>query len=81
MDCPTCHCRSATFTSKSVSDTTRETYHQCKNLNCSTVFVTHTTLSHIVTPTGAKPDPEIQPDLYKILKSKRNRRTTTKDCA
>lgn len=65
MDCPKCNCRAATITSRQVSATTRETYHQCRNMNCSAVFVTHTTLARMVELTGNKPDPELQPNLYK----------------
>ncbi|EPW3769034.1 hypothetical protein ACWI58_004478 [Vibrio fluvialis] len=35
------------------------------NLNCGTIFVTHTSVSRIVEPTGSKPSPELQPELCK----------------
>lgn len=65
ITCPNCGSKSRIATSHIITNQTREAYNQCMNLNCSTVFVTHTTVHHIVEPTGDKPDPKLQPELCK----------------
>lgn len=65
ITCPICGSKARIATSKAMSNETREAYCQCLNLNCSIAFTTLTTVNRIIEPTGAKPDPEIQPDLCK----------------
>ena len=63
VECPECLSRARVATSKRVSAGLRELYCQCLNLNCAEVFVAHLSLSHLIKRTGAKPDPELQPEL------------------
>ncbi|WP_307370671.1 DNA-binding transcriptional regulator [Enterobacter ludwigii] len=37
---PKCHCAAHARTSRYFTDTTKECYHQCTNINCSATFVT-----------------------------------------
>lgn len=43
--CPKCHYAAHARTSRYFSDTTKERYHQCTNINCSCTFVTTEPLS------------------------------------
>ena len=65
ITCPKCESKARIATSHAMSKQTREAYCQCMNLNCGTIFVTHTSVSRIVEPTGSKPSPELQPELCK----------------
>ncbi|MGL4225424.1 MAG: ogr/Delta-like zinc finger family protein [Vibrio sp.] len=65
ITCPICESKSRIATSRAMSKETREAYCQCLNLNCGRVFMTLTTVSRIIEPTGAKPDPKLQPELCK----------------
>ncbi|MBY8164453.1 Ogr/Delta-like zinc finger protein [Vibrio fluvialis] len=65
ITCPICGSKARIATSKAMSNETREAYCQCLNLNCGRAFTTLTTVNRIIEPTGAKPDPELQPELCK----------------
>ncbi|MFG0887274.1 ogr/Delta-like zinc finger family protein [Vibrio sp. CJQ_6] len=65
ITCPICGSKARIATSKAMSNETREAYYQCLNLNCGRAFTTLTTVNRIIEPTGAKPDPELQPELCK----------------
>ncbi|MFS1963141.1 ogr/Delta-like zinc finger family protein [Vibrio lentus] len=65
ITCPMCECKARIATSKAITNETREAYCQCLNLNCGTVFVTLTSVSKIVKPSGSKPSLELQPELCK----------------
>ncbi|EKO3392631.1 ogr/Delta-like zinc finger family protein [Vibrio fluvialis] len=47
VTCPRCECKARFASSKTIDKETREAYWQCMNLNCGTVFVTHTYISQI----------------------------------
>ncbi|WP_154180311.1 ogr/Delta-like zinc finger family protein [Vibrio furnissii] len=59
--CPRCGCKARFASSKQLDRETCEAYWQCMNLNCGTVFVTHTLVSKVVEPIGRKPCLELQP--------------------
>ncbi len=65
ITCPKCESKSRIATSRTITKETREAYNQCMNLNCGVIFVTYTSVHHIVEPTGGKPDPRLQPELCK----------------
>ncbi|ELI1831820.1 ogr/Delta-like zinc finger family protein [Vibrio fluvialis] len=48
--CPKCECKARFASSKQLDKETREAYWQCMNLNCGTVFATHTLVSKVVEP-------------------------------
>ncbi len=48
VTCPKCECKARFASSKAIDKETREAYWQCMNLNCGTVFVTHTLVSKVV---------------------------------
>ncbi|PNH95723.1 ogr/Delta-like zinc finger family protein [Vibrio diazotrophicus] len=48
VTCPKCECKARFASSKAIDKETREAYWQCMNLNCGTVFVTHTIVSKVV---------------------------------
>lgn len=64
--CPQCESKTRIASSRAISKETRESYWQCLNLNCGVGFVTYTSVSHMIKPTGGKPDPTIQPELCKV---------------
>ncbi|GEK14299.1 ogr/Delta-like zinc finger family protein [Aliivibrio fischeri] len=66
ITCPKCESKARIATSKAITKETREAYCQCMNLNCGAIFVTYTSVCHIIEPTGQKPDPELQPELCKL---------------
>lgn len=45
--CPKCECKARFASSKQLDKETHEAYWQCMNLNCGTVFVTHTLVSKV----------------------------------
>ncbi|EKO3993994.1 hypothetical protein DX541_22265 [Vibrio fluvialis] len=45
--CPKCACKARFASSKQIDRETLEAYWQCMNLNCGTVFVTHTFVSKL----------------------------------
>ncbi|NOH93058.1 ogr/Delta-like zinc finger family protein [Vibrio sp. AIC-3] len=65
ITCPVCESKARIATSRAMTKETREAYCQCLNLNCGLAFTTLTTVHKIIEPTGAKPNPELQPELCK----------------
>nr|EHA3710801.1 levansucrase regulator [Citrobacter freundii] len=61
MNCPKCGHAAHTRSSFQVTDSTKERYCQCQNINCGSTFVTQeTVVRFIVTPTiinNAPPHP------------------------
>ncbi|WP_158125337.1 ogr/Delta-like zinc finger family protein [Vibrio fluvialis] len=45
--CPKCGSKARFASSKQIDKETREGYWQCMNLNCGTVFVTHTCVGKV----------------------------------
>jgi transcription elongation factor Elf1 len=39
--CPLCQHAAHARTSRYITDTTKERYHQCQNVNCSATFITY----------------------------------------
>lgn len=48
MKCPNCGREAHSRSTRYITETTKERYNQCQNLECSTVFVTHETVARIV---------------------------------
>ncbi|ORJ19735.1 transcriptional regulator [Rouxiella silvae] len=58
MHCPKCQHAAHARTSRYLSATTKERYHQCQNINCSCTFKSLETVEDfIVTPGEVKPVP------------------------
>jgi hypothetical protein len=61
-NCPLCKSTAHARSSKRVTDEITERYYQCRNINCGALFVTHETLSHLITKprmiNRAEPHPE-----------------------
>ncbi|ENM5880726.1 ogr/Delta-like zinc finger family protein [Vibrio metoecus] len=52
VTCPKCECKARFASSKAIDKETREAYWQCMNLNCGTVFVTHTCVGKVLKPSN-----------------------------
>lgn len=68
MRCPTCQTKARIGASQQITSETRELYFQCLNLNCSTTFVAHLSVAHIIKSPkeGSEPlDKTKQPELAK----------------
>lgn len=50
--CPKCHFAAHPRTSRYFTDTTKERYHQCTNINCSATFVTTETIERFIVSPG-----------------------------
>lgn len=50
--CPKCHYAAHARTSRYFSDTTKERYHQCTNINCSCTYVTTETVERFIVSPG-----------------------------
>ncbi|MGA4664360.1 DNA-binding transcriptional regulator [Enterobacter ludwigii] len=50
--CPKCHHAAHARTSRYFTDTTKERYHQCTNINCSATFVTTETVERFIVSPG-----------------------------
>ncbi|AOP87158.1 DNA-binding transcriptional regulator [Enterobacter roggenkampii] len=56
--CPKCHFAAHARTSRYFTDTTKERYHQCTNINCSCTFVTTETIERFISlPNVIEPAP------------------------
>lgn len=59
--CPKYHYAAHARTSRYFTDTTKERYHQCTNINCSATFVTTETVERFIVSPGevvpARPHP------------------------
>lgn len=63
VTCPKCECKARFASSKAIDKETREAYWQCMNLNCGTVFVTHTCVGKVVETQLNQSSPELQIEL------------------
>lgn len=52
--CPKCHYVAHARISRYFSDTTKERYHQCTNINCSPTFVTTETIDRVIVSPGGE---------------------------
>jgi glutamate-1-semialdehyde aminotransferase len=52
MHCPKCQHAAHARSSRYLSQTTKERYHQCQNINCSATFKTHESLACIIVEPG-----------------------------
>ncbi|MGF6436348.1 transcriptional regulator NrdR family protein [Kosakonia sp. 1610] len=50
--CPKCHFAAHARTSRYFTDTTKERYHQCTNINCSATFVTTEAVERFIVSPG-----------------------------
>ena len=50
IECPTCHGKVKTITSRKLSDTVREIYFDCINVDCATRFVAHLGVVRVLVP-------------------------------
>lgn len=50
--CPKCHFAAHARTRRYFTDTTKERYHQCTNINCSATFVTTETVERFIVSPG-----------------------------
>ena len=48
MHCPKCGSVANTRSSRYMSDKVKERYHQCRNIVCSTTFVSHEQIARII---------------------------------
>jgi hypothetical protein len=62
MHCPKCQQAAHARSSRYLSQTTKERYHQCQNINCSCTFKTHESLSCIIVEPGAIHAVPLHPD-------------------
>ncbi|ELS8429667.1 ogr/Delta-like zinc finger family protein [Escherichia coli] len=44
--CPLCQHAAHARTSRYITDTTKERYHQCQNVNCSATFITYESVAY-----------------------------------
>ncbi|EKO3542435.1 ogr/Delta-like zinc finger family protein [Vibrio fluvialis] len=58
--CPKCECKARFASSKQLDKETCEAYWQCMNLNCGTVFVTHTCVNKVAEPMRSNSIPELK---------------------
>lgn len=49
MHCPNCGGPAHTRSSRYMTDKVKERYHQCRNVMCSTTFVSHEQIARIIT--------------------------------
>lgn len=63
---PKCESKARIATSRAITKETREAYCQCMNLNCGVIFVTYTSVHRIIEPVEGKPNPELQPELFRL---------------
>jgi hypothetical protein len=49
MHCPLCGHVAHTRSSRYLSESTKERYHQCRNINCSCTFATHESVARVIT--------------------------------
>ena len=50
IECPTCHGKVKTITSRKLSDTVREIYFDCVDVDCATRFVAHLGVVRVLVP-------------------------------
>lgn len=52
MHCPVCGNVAHTRSSRYLSESTKERYHQCQNINCSCTFATHESVARVIVKRG-----------------------------
>lgn len=52
MHCPLCGHVAHTRSSRYLSESTKERYHQCRNINCSCTFATHESVARVIVKPG-----------------------------
>lgn len=52
MHCPLCGSVAHTRSSKYLTESTKERYHQCRNINCSCTFVTNESVARVIVQPG-----------------------------
>ncbi len=50
--CPLCQHAAHARTSRYITDTTKERYHQCQNVNCSATFITYESVQRYIVKPG-----------------------------
>ena len=55
MHCPVCGNVAHTRSSRYLSESTKERYHQCQNINCSCTFATHESVARLIVKRGDNP--------------------------
>lgn len=50
--CPLCQYAAHARTSRYITDTTKERYHQCQNVNCSATFITYELVQRYIVKPG-----------------------------
>ncbi|QNK31704.1 ogr/Delta-like zinc finger family protein [Serratia sp. JUb9] len=55
MHCPVCGNVAHTRSSRYLSESTKERYHQCQNINCSCTFATHESVARVIVKRGDNP--------------------------
>lgn len=62
MHCPKCQHAAHARSSRYLSQTTKERYHQCQNINCSCTFKTFESLDTIIVEPGTVRAVPMHPD-------------------
>lgn len=75
VTCPKCETKARVASSRVMTKEIREAYCQCLNLNCGAIFVAQLVATRIITPTGEKPSPEMQPELFRTTRNRKSNRT------
>ncbi len=52
MHCPLCGKVAHTRSSRYLSESTKERYHQCQNIECSCTFATHESVARVISKPG-----------------------------
>lgn len=52
MHCPLCGSVAHTRSSRYLNESTKERYHQCRNINCSCTFATHESVARVIVSPG-----------------------------
>ncbi|CAM3886086.1 ogr/Delta-like zinc finger family protein [Rahnella bruchi] len=55
MHCPLCGKVAHTRSSRYLSESTKERYHQCQNIECSCTFATHESVARVISKPGSQP--------------------------
>lgn len=66
--CPFCLCASITRSSQYVTNQTKESYYQCKNLECSATFKAFETIASIIkSPRADNQDGDYQANIERLV--------------
>jgi len=61
MHCPLCGKVAHTRSSRYLSESTKERYHQCQNIECSCTFATHESVARVISKPGMNLQAGMQP--------------------